>query len=103
MPSDAAETADAPGGWDRLDRVARSAAAALGEWRRRALQSEGELTRLRVELEALSAMGPLPSAEPEDELRRLRAENAVLSSRVEQVRERVRRLLATLSALENRK
>lgn len=102
--SDAAESA-APtrAAWDRLDRITRTAAAALGEWRRRALQAEGEVTRLRSELEALSALGPLPSAEPEDEVRRLRAENAVLTSRVEQARERVRRLLATLSLLESRK
>jgi len=90
-------------GWDRLDRAARGAANALAEWRYRALQAEGEVARLRTELEALSALGPLPSAEPEDELRRLRAENAVLTSKVDQARERIRRLLTTLSVLEGGK
>ena len=90
-------------GWDRLDRAARTAANALAEWRFRALQAEAEVARLRTELEALSALGPLPSAEPVDELRRLRAENAVLTSKVDQARERIRRLLTTLSVLEGSK
>jgi hypothetical protein len=102
--SDGAETSRAArGSWDRLDLAARAAASALGEWRHRALQAETEVARLRGELEALSALGPLPSAEPADEMRRLRAENAVLSSKVEQTRERIRRLLATLTVLEGRK
>jgi uncharacterized membrane protein len=100
--SDAADRARVAA-WERLDRVARSAATALGDWRHRALQAEAEVARLRTELEALSALGPLPSAEPVDELRRLRAENAVLSSKVDQARERIRRLLATLGVLEGRR
>jgi hypothetical protein len=100
--SDGAEAARLAA-WERLDRVARSAAAALGDWRHRARQAEAETARLRAELEALSALGPLPSAEPLDELRRLRAENAVLTSKVDQARERIRRLLATLSVLEGRR
>jgi hypothetical protein len=91
------------GAWERLDLAARAAAGALGEWRHRAQQAEAEVARLRGELEALSALGPLPSAEPADEMRRLRAENAVLTSKVEQARERVLRLLSTLSLLESRR
>jgi hypothetical protein len=100
--SDGADRVALPG-WDRLDRAARTAANALAEWRFRALQAEAEVGRLRTELEALSALGPLPSAEPVDELRRLRAENAVLTSKVDQARERIRRLLTTLSVLEGGK
>jgi hypothetical protein len=102
--SDGAELARAPSAdWERLDRAARAAAGALGEWRHRAMQAEAEVARLRTELEALSALGPLPSAEPADEMRRLRAENAVLTSKVDQARERIRRLLGTLSVLEGRR
>jgi predicted nuclease with TOPRIM domain len=98
--------APAPGdaaAWERLDRAARGAAAALGEWRRRALEAEHEVQRLRHELEQLTAMGPLPSDEAGDELRRLRAENAVLTSRAAEARQRVSGLLARLSVLENRR
>ena len=89
-------------GWERLEHAARGAAAAVGEGRRRALEAEHEGQRLRSELEQLTAMGPLPSDEAVDELRRLRAENAVLTSRAAEARQRVSGLLARLSVLENR-
>ena len=89
--------------WERLERAARAAAASHAEWRRRAVEAEHEVQRLRHELEQLTAMGPLPGDEPADELRRLRAENAVLTSRAAEARQRVSALLARLSVLENRR
>jgi hypothetical protein len=90
-------------GWERLERAARAAASSLDEWRRRARESEAEVGRLRRELEALSSLGPLPSSETGDELRRLRAENAVLVSRTAEARKRIRGLLAKLALLETRR
>jgi hypothetical protein len=112
MASDAADSPAAPAeaipsgaeaGWERLERAARAAADQLGEWRRRAHEAEHEVQRLRTELEQLTAMGPLPSDETGDELRRLRAENAVLTSRAAEARQRITGLLARLSVLENRR
>lgn len=110
--SDAAERAPVPSSgapapaeapaWARLDGSAARAAAALAAWRTRALEAEHEVQRLRAELEALTALGPLPSAEGGDELRRLRAENAVLTSRAQEARQRVAGLLARLAVLERR-
>lgn len=90
-------------GWERLERAAEAAARALEHWRRRAREAEAEVARLRQELEALTTLGPLPSAEAGDELRRLRAENAVLVSRTDEARKRVTGLLARLSLLETRR
>lgn len=90
-------------GWDRLERAARRAAQSLGEWRRRATEAEAEVVRLRATLEELTSLGPLPSDEAGDELRRLRAENAVLLSRTAEARKRVQGLLARLALLEARR
>jgi predicted nuclease with TOPRIM domain len=90
-------------GWERLERAARAAADSLAEWRRRAQEAEHEVQRLRSELEQLTSLGPLPSDEAGDELRRLRAENAVLTSRAAEARQRISGLLARLSVLENRR
>ena len=90
-------------GWERLERAAQATAAALESWRRRAREAEAEVARLRQELEALTTLGPLPSAEAGDELRRLRAENAVLVSRTDEARKRVTGLLARLALLEARR
>ena len=89
--------------WERLDRAAQAAASALDGWRRRAREAEAEVARLRQELEALTTLGPLPSAEAGDELRRLRAENAVLVSRPAEARKRITGLLARLALLETRR
>ncbi|HEU4455383.1 MAG TPA: hypothetical protein VFR81_20140 [Longimicrobium sp.] len=89
--------------WERLERASRSAAAALDAWRRRAREAEAEVERLRKELEDLTTLGPLPSAEAGDELRRLRAENAVLVSRTAEARKRITGLLAKLAVLESRR
>jgi hypothetical protein len=101
LTADAPASAEAPS-WERLEHAARGAASALGEWRRRALEAEHEVQRLRTELEQLTSLGPLPSDEAGDELRRLRAENAILTSRAAEARQRVSGLLARLSVLENR-
>ncbi|HYW11983.1 MAG TPA: hypothetical protein VE871_08500 [Longimicrobium sp.] len=89
-------------GWERLERASRAAAEALAEWRKRATEAEHEVQRLRTELEQLTSLGPLPSDEAGDELRRLRAENAVLTSRAAEARQRIMGLLARLTVLENR-
>lgn len=101
LAADAPAATETPS-WERLEHAARGAASALGEWRRRALEAEHEVQRLRTELEQLTSLGPLPSDEAGDELRRLRAENAVLTSRAAEARQRVSGLLARLSVLENR-
>ena len=104
--SDAAEVGGVPpaAGWARLERAATAAAASLGEWRRRAVEAEREVERLRGELEAVSAGGGGPAAAGESgpELRRLRAENALLTSRAAEARQRVVALLARLAVLERR-
>jgi hypothetical protein len=46
---------------------------------------------------------PAESAGSADELRRLRAENALLVSRGDEARQRIRALLAKLSVLEGRR
>ena len=102
LPADGPAAAETPS-WERLEHAARGAASALGEWRRRALEAEHEVQRLRTELEQLTSLGPLPSDEAGDELRRLRAENAVLTSRAAEARQRVSGLLARLSVLESRR
>lgn len=107
--SDAAELpalAEVPAGptpWERLERAAHSAAAAVAGWRRRALEAEAEVGRLRRELEMVSAAAPSTPGEASEELRRLRAENALLSSRTDEARKRIRALLTKLSVLESRR
>jgi hypothetical protein len=101
LPADE-EAPAAHTGWERLERAARAAADGLADWRRRATEAEHEVQRLRGELEQLTALGPMPSDEAGDELRRLRAENAVLTSRAAEARQRISGLLARLTVLENR-
>jgi hypothetical protein len=100
MVSDAAESAGSAAGWERLELAARSAASSVADWRSRAREAEAEVDRLRRELEAVGA------ATPDDaggELRRLRAENALLSSRTDEARQRIQALLARLAMLEARR
>ena len=100
--SDAVEAPEAADpAWGRLERAAHAAASAVAEWRRRATEAEAEVGRLRRELELVSA--PAEAADGGDELRRLRAENALLSSRGDEARQRIRALLAKLSVLEGRR
>lgn len=100
MVSDAADTADPAAGWERLERAARSAASSAADWRGRAHEAESEVERLRRELEAVGAATPDDAA---GELRRLRAENALLSSRTDEARQRIQGLLARLAMLEARR
>ena len=97
------EAEAAPTPWERLERAAHSAASAVAEWRRRALEAEAEVARLRRELELVSAAAPTAPGEAGEELRRLRAENALLSSRTDEARKRIRALLTKLSLLEARR
>lgn len=86
--------------WERLERAARGAASAVAEWRRRAVEAEAEVLRLRRELELV---GAAHTGDEGGELRRLRAENALLSSRTGEARKRIRALVAKLSMLEARR
>jgi uncharacterized membrane protein len=99
--SDAVEAAEPPAAeWERLERAARGAASAVAEWRRRAIEAEAEVLRLRRELEQVAAEH---AGDEGDELRRLRAENALLSSRTGEARKRIRARMAQLSMLEARR
>jgi hypothetical protein len=97
--ADASESAPGTAGWERLERATGSAAAALAEWRRRALQAEAEVVALRGVLEQVIAAAERQPGD-DDELRRLRAENAVLKSRAAEARMRVESLLSKLAVLE---
>jgi chromosome segregation ATPase len=89
-----------PHPWAQLERAAREAAAALGRWKQRALEAEEEVGRLRRSLEDLADSDRPPADDATEELRRLRAENAALRSRMAQARKRVSGLMQRLSALE---
>lgn len=97
----------APAGWERADAAARAAVAALARWRRRAREAEAEVARLRRALHEVSAAADASDGAARsgtgagEELKRLRAENALLRSRGEEARRRVSGLLARLSLLED--
>lgn len=97
--SNDADSLTMPGEWDRLERAAEEAAVSLARWRRRSAETEEEVRRLRHSLEELAAK----QAEPDDleeELKRLRAENAALQSRMLQARKRITGLMQRLAALD---
>ncbi len=87
---------------ERLERVADDATAALEFWHRRATEAEAEMLKLRRALEDF-ASGVAGPDRPSDELRRLRAENTALRSRMQQARRRVNALLMRLGTLEARR
>jgi hypothetical protein len=103
--SAAADPPAAPAaGWERLERTAERAAAALAAWRSRALEAETEVARLRAALEAVAReAAEAPLGGEAEELRMLRAENALLRSRTAEARRRVGGLLARLALLEARR
>jgi chromosome segregation ATPase len=108
MASGAAELAAATAaeGLDRLERAARGAAAAVAAWKARAEEAEAQVRTLREELEAVTGEEVEPGAAAGgtgEELRRLRAEHALLTSRAAEARQRVAALLARLSVLEGRR
>jgi hypothetical protein len=93
-----------PPAWERLERAAYGTADALLHWRRRALESEAEVVRLRRVLEEVTGGDPATSGEGGGgEVRRLRAENALLVSRAAEARRRISTILARLAALESRR
>jgi hypothetical protein len=85
--------------WDRLERSAHEATAALTLWKRRAREAEEEVIRLRLALEDHATGRMEPGLDLRDEVRRLRAENTALHSRMLQARKRVASLMKRLSAL----
>ena len=97
---DRAGRAELPRAWERLERQAEEAAVVVGYWRRRAVEAEEETVRLRRALEDVaSVQQELPGADLRQELRRVRAENAALQSRLAEARGRVQSVLKRLVAL----
>lgn len=84
----------------RLDSAVAQAAALLPQYKSRAVTAEAELHRLRHELESIAAGEGLEGG---DELKRLRAENSTLRTRLGEGRKRVRALLLRLQALDARR
>jgi predicted RNase H-like nuclease (RuvC/YqgF family) len=89
---------DLPRQWERLERAVEEAASAVSYWKRRATETDEEVARLRRALETLST-GEEAHADPSAELRRLRAENAALRSRMLQARKRVQLLMKRFASL----
>jgi hypothetical protein len=82
-------------GWLRLRTVAERAAGELAAWRRRALAAEAEADRLGGLMEGGGeAMG--------EEIRRLRAENALLRERAASAREQLLAVARRIRRLEER-
>jgi hypothetical protein len=94
IAADPSPRPDLPAPWERLERVAGEVAVSVSYWRRRSQEAEEEVARLRHSLEGLAAADG-----SEDEIRRLRAENAAQRSRIQQARTRVKVLLKRLGAL----
>jgi hypothetical protein len=90
--ADAAAGPALPQAWDRLEAAARQAVLSLEAWRRRACDAEDEVVRLRQALEE-AASEPVAPKDARVQLRRLRAENAALRSRLGQAQRRVGALL----------
>ena len=88
-----------PRHWERLERLAEEAAVVVGFWRRRAVEAEEEIARLRRALDEVAALGQVPSGDLREEIRRVRAENASLQSRLLEARVRVQNLLKRLVSL----
>lgn len=91
-------TENFPSEWGRLERAAEDASGLLGRLIDRAQQAEEEVERLRQSLEELAA-GRSVTDDAAQQLRRLKAENAALQSRMLQARKRVAALMQRLSAL----
>jgi predicted RNase H-like nuclease (RuvC/YqgF family) len=92
-------TNDFPPEWARIEQAAEEAATLLSRWIRRAREAEDEVERLRESLEEFAAERSGPE-DLDQEIRRLRAENAALRSRMLQARKRVGGLMQRLSALD---
>jgi predicted nucleic acid-binding Zn-ribbon protein len=70
----------------------------VASWKRRALEAEDEVARLRRSLDEL-ARDETVAGDAHEAVRRLRAENAALHSRVAQARKRMTALLKRLETL----
>jgi phage shock protein A len=92
-------TENFPAEWARLEQATNDAVTLLGRWIQRARQAEAEVDRLRGSLEGLATTEGTASEDLSQELRRLKAENAALRSRMLQARQRVDGLMQRLSAL----
>ena len=88
-----------PRQWERLERLVDDAAVGIGYWRRRALEAEDEIARLRDALEEVASAAAPESGDLKAEVRRVRAENAALLSRLAEARGRVQAVLKRLVAL----
>jgi predicted RNase H-like nuclease (RuvC/YqgF family) len=88
-----------PQEWDRLARAAEDLSLSAAQWARRARDAEEEVERLRRSLEEVAGDR---EGDPDvrQDLRRLKAENAALHSRMLQARKRVAGLMQRLAALE---
>jgi hypothetical protein len=87
-----------PPEWQRLERSAEEASSLLRQWIGRAREAEEEVERLRLSLEEVAERST--SEDAAQQLRRLKAENAALHSRMLQARNRVAGLMQRLAALE---
>jgi hypothetical protein len=88
-----------PRQWERLERLVDDAAVGIGYWRRRALEAEDEIARLRDALEEVASAAQPEPGDLKAEVRRVRAENAALYSRLAEARGRVPSVLKRLVAL----
>lgn len=93
-------TENFPPEWARLERAAEEASALLARWVERAREAEEEVERLRRSLENLADERSNSSEDAAEEIRRLRAENAALQSRMLQARKRIAGLMQRLAALD---
>lgn len=96
---DRAARTELPRAWERLERQAEEAAVVVGYWRRRAVEAEEETVRLRRALEEVAGGQQALPGDARQELRRVRAENAALQSRLAEARGRVQSVLKRLVAL----
>jgi len=96
--ADGAGRPELPREWERLERVAETAAAEVVFWRRRTVEAEDEVGRLRRALEQVATRGD--EGDDRREVVRLRAELTALQSRMLQARKRIGALLKRLAALE---
>lgn len=102
MASDAADhpSPDLPPGWDRLGDAVDQTLSSLAQWRRRALDAEGEVGRLQQAMNDVLRGGAEGNGAAVEEVQRLRAENALYLSRIKEARKRVGALLARVATLE---
>jgi hypothetical protein len=88
-----------PRQWERLERLVEESAEGIRYWRRRALEAEDEVVRLREALEEVASAAEPMEGDLKAEVRRARAENAALQSRLAEARGRVQSVLKRLVAL----